>query len=287
MQPLFHGHEVVSPILSDNSKDISLFHALLDTMQELGFYYDEELENCSGQINIGVESFNSPQAFLLFYETFCNAEELLFHIANKPGQLTRQRIATNSRFKPISGKIGTQIVSEDITLSEALTMFNASCSDSIRGLEHKKNTVCLRDKDRLEIRIFNGSTEYKVWKENILLIGKMVEFSNRCADILKQKKEVTPEDEMLLWNREELRDEKKTLEDKLYIFLEMIFLDDNNLKQIYIERFYELERKIKETGTDKYNSYGIFKPVEFLGKFESKIDSPDNFAKSDPEDEGR
>ena len=39
---------------------------------------------------------------------------------------------------------------------------------------------------------------------------------------------------MLLFYREELREEGHTLEEELYILMEMIFLDDDKSKQIYI-----------------------------------------------------
>lgn len=278
----------MSPIISNNPKDISYFHALLDTMQELGFYYNEQLENCSGQINIGVDYFNSPQAMLIFIETFCNAEEVLFHIANKEGQLLRQSVHTNSRFKAISGRIGTRTVSEDITWDEVLTMFTATDwhkegDNQIKGLLHKKDSICLRDQNRFEIRIFNGSAEFEVWRENILLIGKMAEFANRCADILKQKKEITPEDENLLWLREELRDNDVTLEEKLYTLMDMIFLGDDKSKQIYVDRFYALEKKIEETKTDKYRTgYGDFSTVEFEEVYESQIEKTGGVISFDP-----
>ena len=113
----------------------------------------------------------------------------------------------------------------------------------------------------------------------------MAEFANRCADILNQKKEITTEDEELLWNREELREEDKSLEEKLYILMDMIFLDDDKSKQIYTNRFYALEEKIEETKTDKYIRNGKFGPVEFEEVYESQIEEPRTVITYDPDEE--
>ena len=244
-----NGEEIASPVFHDNEEDIAIFKAVLDTMNEMGFYYDEVFENCSGQINIGIDYFNSPQAILIFYELFCNAEEVLFHIANKEGQLIRQSVYNNSRFKPVSGRIGERLVDEDMTLQYVLNLLTPKTyvksdeKEHIESLLYKKDSICLRDKNRFEIRIFNGSAEFKIWLENMMLIGKMAEIANRCAEVLLLRDEAKPMDEQMLNLREELRDKNLSLEEKLYVFMDLIFRDNQSDKKRY--------RQVKKTAAGK------------------------------------
>ena len=274
------GEEIVSPPLHDLPEDVSKLCALLETMNEAGFYYDEEQENAAGQINIGLDYLNSTKAVINFFEIFGNCEELLFHISNKEGQLTRQSVYVNSRFKAISEIIGKRIIDEDITRYELLELlyvpFNNGYNEKkyIEKLQYKKNTVGIRDlniKDRarLEIRIPNGSTEYQVWIDNIRLYGKIVEISRKLAEI-QSKDEITDEEEKLLGMKEDLKDPRNTLEDKLFILMDLLFEDDE-IKQIYVNRFYTLQRRIKETGTDKYKPsiYGKYEPEFDMIDFEN------------------
>lgn len=253
------GTEIVCPPIHDKPEELSKICALLETMAEEGFYYDEKSGNAAGQINIGLDYLNSAKAVMNFYEIFGNCEELLFHICNVKGQLIRQQIYRNSRFKPISEIIGTRVVDEDISRIDLLKLlyppFNPRENDKvIPGLTYKKNTVGVRDlfssKARLEIRIPNGSTDYHVWIDNMRLFGKIVEVSRKLAEI-QEKDDITPEEEHLLWLKESLSDPNSSLEDKLYDLMDLLFEDDE-IKNIYVDRFYTLEEKIKETRTQKY-----------------------------------
>lgn len=282
------GTEIVCPPIHDKPEELSKICALLETMAEEGFYYDEKSGNAAGQINIGLDYLNSAKAVKNFYEIFGNCEELLFHICNVKGQLTRQKIYGNSRFKPISEIIGTRVLDEDISRIELLKLlyppFNPRENDKvIPGLTYKKNTVGVRDlfssKARLEIKIPNGSTDYHVWIDNMRLFGKIVEVSRRLAEI-QEKDDITPEEEHLLWLKENLSDPNSSLEDKLYDLMDLLFENDE-IKNIYVERFYTLEEKIKETRTQKYEyprvvkhpydekSFGI---VDFQQQYRSLIE---------------
>ena len=265
-------------------------------MQEQGYYYDENSENAAGQINIGIDYFNSALALATFYELFCNSEELLFHIANKEGQLIRQQVYVNSRFKPISERVGQRVIDEDISFEDMISYFtapndsqNIQKGKSIESLLFKKDSICLRDRNRWEIKIFNASTEFEVWKENILLIGKMAEIANRCADVILLKEDATQADEEMLELREELRDINLSLEEKLYVLMDLLFRERDDLKQIYINRFYILEEKIQETKTTKYEDQPYrrekaFGEVEFIRIYRSRIENSKGTITFDPND---
>ncbi len=288
------GREVITPIFHDTPEEIAVFRAMLETMEEQGYYYDENIGNASGQVNIGIDYFNSALALSIFYELFCNSEELLFHIANKEGQLTRQQVYVNSKFKPVSERVAQRVIDENISFEDMVSYLTApddmrkrKKGESIESLKWKKDSICLRDRNRFEIRIFNGSTEFKVWKENILLMGKMAEIANRCADVILLKEEATKEDEEMLELREELRDIDLPLEEKLYVLMDLLFRERDDLKQIYIDRFYILEQKIEETKTTKYQDppYRMekaFGEVEFVKIYQSRIENSKGTITFDP-----
>ena len=295
MMQLFQvGREVDTPVFHDTPEEIAVFRAMLETMEEQGYYYDEDIENASGQINIGIDYFNSALALSIFYELFCNSEELLFHIANKEGQLTRQQVYVNSKFKPVSERVGQRVIDEEISFEDMVSyltapddMRNRKKEKSIESLLFKRDSICLRDRNRFEIRIFNGSTEFKVWKENILLMGKMAEISNRCADVILLKEEATMADEEMLELREELRDIDLPLEEKLYVLMDLLFRERDDLKQIYIDRFYILKQIIEETKTTKYQDkpYRMekaFGEVEFKKIYQSRIENSKGTITFDP-----
>ena len=254
------GTEIVCPPIHDTPEEVAKICALLETMQEEGFFYDEEQENAAGQINIGLDYLDTAKSVKNFYEIFGNCEELLFHISNEEGQFTRQGIYINSRFKPISEIIGIRVLDEDITRKELLEKLYAPLFETkekhIEGLQFKKNTVGIRDLEskqnaRLEIRIPNGSTDFQVWLDNMRLYGKIVEMSRKIAEIEK-KEDITKDEEKIIWLKEDLANPNNTLEDKLYDLMDLLFEDDD-IKDIYVNRFYTLQQKIKETRTEKYD----------------------------------
>ena len=280
------GTEIVCHPFHDTPEEVANFCALLEAMKEMGFYYNEEDGNAAGQINIGLDYLNTPRSIMNFYEIFGNCEELLFHITNEEGQLTRQSVYVNSRFKAISEIIGTRSIDEDITREELLELFyvphfSREEEKNISGLQYKKNTVGVRDlgskeKERFEIRIPNGSTNYQTWIDNIRLFGKIIEMSRKLAEIEERGRteELTDKEIELLGLKEELKDQRNTLEDKLFILMELSFEDDE-IKQIYVNRFYTLQQIIRQTGTDRYsnktyNSEPAFGIVDFENLYRSK-----------------
>ena len=282
------GIEVCSKPFTDNVKDVSKFVAMCETLKDVGYYFDEEKENASGQINLGLDYLDSPKSIINFYEIFGNVEELLFYISNGNCQLTRQQIYRNSRFKPISEILGSRIIDEDISRDDVIKMFNiqaySTSEDAIKGLQYKKNTVCLRGKDeddyRLEIRIPNGGNDYEIWIDNIRLYGRMMQVSKKIADLMN-KDYITRDEENLIKLKLELEQKNISLDEKLVILMDLLF-DEVEYKKIYYERFNNTVKKIKESGTTKYDipkyikAEPIFDVVEFQEKYNSKIEEDAN-----------
>ena len=244
-----NGMEIISPIIHDNSDDLSKFAAVLDTIKEVGCYSDKQAMNTGAQINIGLDYLDSAESIIQFYELYGNVEELLYHISNPEGEMMRQPVYNNSRMKPFSGEIGIQTISEDITRKEVIEMFQPGTKKSLPGLEFKKNSICLRGKNdknyRLEYRIPNGTVDYTTWVDNIRLIGKIVEVSKTMGDIVRGTIEPTEKQLQMLSNKETLKDSTLSLEEKLYLLMDILF-DDDKTKQIYTNRFYILEQAISQ-----------------------------------------
>ena len=273
------GNEFVTDIFHDTPDEFSKVCALLETIKELGYKYDNEKKNASGQINIGLNYLDTTDAILNFFEIFGNCEELLFYISNEEGQIPRKNIYENKYSKPFSGSLGSLEIEEDMTRDDVIRLFTAKEDyitlellddieeayslgpkgmevqkqkiTSIPALEFKKNTVCLRSGNRLEIRIPNTSVEYEVWRDNIRLYGRIVEVSKEIADTFN-KSDLTEKEIRKIELKEELKNETKTIEEKLFILMELLFEDDE-IKKIYMDRFYCIQRKIKEEQITEYS----------------------------------
>ena len=278
-----NGIEVFPMYPFNNIKgDIAKFCGLCESMKDLGYYYSEVSGNAAGQINLGLDYLDTKEAILNFYEIYGNCEELLYYICNEEGQLFRQDVYTNSRIKAISEIIGKRVLDEELSRQDVIELFNNRAygeDKAIKGLQFKKNSVCLRgtnDKDyRLEFRIPNGGCNYKTWIDNIRLFGKMMEVSKQLADMMK-KDYLSNEEENLLRLKIDLQDNKLSNEEKLVMLMNLLF-KDNNIKQIYYNRYKSTVQKIKETGSTKYiNIHGSYEPgfdeVEFFGQYHTRME---------------
>ena len=105
-----NGKEINCIPFHDTEEDLASFKAVCDSLKDIGYYYDTISGNASGQINLGLSYLDSAAAIINFYEIFGNVEELLFYISNKKGDLTRQSLYQNSRFKPIGEILGKRII---------------------------------------------------------------------------------------------------------------------------------------------------------------------------------
>lgn len=276
-----NGNEVV-PVrpFHNTPEDVAKFCALCEAMSEVGYHYDEVYGNAAGQVNLGLDYLDTKEAILAFYEIYGNCEELLYYISSEEGQIFRQSIYSSSRIKPLSEIIGQRVIDEDLSRGEVIRLFSndGSRESGIRGLSYKKNSVCLRGTSnsdyRLEFRIPNGGCNYKTWIDNIRLYGKMMEKAKQIAELMK-KDYLTPEEESLIRLKIDLQDRNLSLEEKLDILMELLFEDDE-IKQIYYDRYSATLRKIRETGTNNYsNLYGHYEPdfdeVEFIEHYESRL----------------
>lgn len=267
------GLEFKPPVFHDGD-EVKKIASFFKTIKDLGFHYDENQNNCGGQINLGLDYLDTKESVLNFYQIYCNCEELLFYISNKEGQLSRQGIYRNSRFCPISELIGKRVIRDTATREELLYELFAEYYTSKLGLLYKKNTVCVRDLNsekeaRLEFRIPNGSADFEVWKDNIRLYGKIMEAAKTIENISKKDYLSEREEEQMDSFASLLYD--VPLEEKQYHLMNLLF-EDENLKDIYNRRYHATVREIERTGTTLYDykperevySDPAFSSVEFF-----------------------
>lgn len=294
-----NGSEVSTTKPFHNTKeDVAKFCGLCEAMKDMGYYYSEPSRNASGQINLGLDYLDTKEAILNFYEIYGNCEELLYYICNEEGQLFRQEVYSNSCIKAISEIIGKRVLNEDSSREDIIELFNIKLNlydntNRIEKLIYKKNSVCLRgncEEDyRLEFRIPNGGCNYTTWIDNIRLFGKIMEVSKKLADCIK-KDCLSNEEEELLNIKIDLQDKNLSLENKLFLLMNLLF-KDNNIKQIYYNRYISTIKKIEETHTDKYikrPSYHdpSFDEVEFTEQYHSRFEpdySGEGVIEYDPE----
>ena len=241
----------------------------------MGFYYDEKSHNCSGQINIGLDYLDTKESILYFFKIFGNCEELLYNICNPEGCVMWQTIVNNSRFKPISYVLSKISIPKDISRNQLIDLLSYG-GPYIR--EMKKDSVCIRDgrdkkRARLEVKISNGTADYDEWINNIRLFGKIAEISKRMADISLIEESKQAEEEISFFSRanklySQIRN-SISLEEKLMLLMNLLF-DDDNIKQIYINRFNKIKEMKKADGDVEfiYRNYSQngphFAPVDFL-----------------------
>ena len=269
-----NGEEISGPPFHDTKEELAIFKSMCDALKKMGFYYDKKSHNCAGQINIGLDYLDTKESILYFFKIFGNCEELLYHICNPEGEIMRQTMVNNSRFKPVSYILSKIKITKDISRNQLIDLLSYE-GPYIR--EMKKDSVCIRDghdkrRARLEVRIPNGTADYDDWINNIRLFGKIVEISKKMADIsLIEESELTEEEKSFFISANNLYSQirnSKTLEEKLMLLMDLLF-DDNNIKQIYINRYNRIAQMKKEAPEvariyRNYSPYGPhFAPVDF------------------------
>ena len=61
------GLEFKPPVFHDG-EEIKKIASFFKTIQDVGFYYDQENHNCGGQINLGLSYLDSKESVLNFYQ---------------------------------------------------------------------------------------------------------------------------------------------------------------------------------------------------------------------------
>ena len=258
---LQEGVEVVSPILTDNKKDVEEIYMVCSIMQRCG---QKTSENCGGHIHIGSDYLTSKEAYVNLFEIWGNAEKIICKMSNEKGKIPRMGLQEYA--SPISTKLNEAIESETLNLEseEDLEQFIGKVQDVQGDRYSGLNLLNINNgQNTIEFRIPNGTINPDTWIENARLFGRIVQISQKLAEIEKNP-EQSKEDERLLDLRNHLKEEIPEQE-KMEVLLSLLFSEEE--RQVYRERYIS-SSKLLEQIPDEKNPFQetIFRRVDFKKK---------------------
>lgn len=258
---LEEGVEITSPILTDNQEDIEDIYMVCTMLQKIE---NETNERCGGHIHIGSNYLKSKEAFINLFEIWGNAEEIICKISNEKNNIPRFTLQEYA--KPISPKINKAIEEGTINLEneEDLNSFieeiqnvqvNRYSSLNMFNINNGMNTI--------EFRISNGTLNPDTWIENARLYGRIVQMSQKIAEI-ERNPESTKEEKRLVDLKEYLKSEIPE-EEKMEILLDLLFKEDE--RELYRERYFSTIKMLEEA-PEGYNPLedARFSKVDFKRK---------------------
>ena len=255
------GVEVVSPILTDNKEDVEDIYIICTLLQKCG---QEITEKCGGHIHIGADYLTSKESYMNLFEIWGNTEKILCIISNEKGNIPRSGLQDYAT--PISPKLHKALEKGTINLEseEDLDKFVREIQKVQHSRESGLNLLNINDgKNTIEFRIPNGSINPDSWIENAKLFGRIIQVSQKLAEIEKQT-EITEEDRKLLDLRDMLKEEVPEQE-KLEILLELLFTEQERI--VYKERYISNSRLLEQLQNEENPLQGTgFRGVDFKNK---------------------
>lgn len=265
---LEEGVEIVSPILTDNKEDVEDIYMVCSMLQKCGH---DTNERCGGHIHIGSDYLKSKEAYVNLFEIWGNAEKIICKMSNEIGTIPRMGLQEYA--SPISPKLNEAIESETINLEseEDLEQFISEIQEVQESRYSGLNLLNINNgKNTIEFRISNGTTNPDTWIENARLYGRIVQISQKLAEIEKQP-EHSKEDEKLLDLKGQLKEEIPEQE-KMEILLELLFSEEE--RKVYRERYISSSELLEQIPDEK----NPFQETEFSRvDFKKKKHSLDEF----------
>lgn len=217
------GVEVVSPVLMDKEEDWESIKRVCEVLKAIGGTANK---TCGGHIHIGTNVLGvDKKAWENFVKVWAEAEPLLYMISNRRGEKTRSNAVKHAKMtKDKINSVNWQKVK--ILNDIGLSVFAQKISDEDRYKGLNLDNVGNPGKNTIEFRISNGTIDYDIWRENILLYGRLVQMAKiRSIDPTIKAKEFE-------------RFFEKDLEEKekLTRFLDLVFNDEEE-KKIFRSRW--------------------------------------------------
>ena len=255
------GVEITSPILTDNQEDIEDIYMVCTMLQKIE---NETNERCGGHIHIGSNYLKSKEAFINLFEIWGNAEEIICKISNEKNNIPRFTLQEYA--KPISPKINKAIEEGTINLEneEDLNSFIEEIQDIQVNRYSSLNMFNINNgMNTIEFRISNGTLNPDTWIENARLYGRIVQMSQKIAEI-ERNPDSTKEEKRLVDLKEYLKSEIPE-EEKMEILLDLLFKKDE--RELYRERYFSTIKMLEEA-PEGYNPLedARFSKVDFKRK---------------------
>lgn len=229
------GLELNSPVFYDTSEMWTRGACVCEIMKKNDFIANERT---ALHINIGGDYLKNLDEWKNLYRIWCVSEDIFYRISDEEGETIRSYARTfakkiNPKFEETEKNGTIQIDSvEDVEEFIEQLKDATKTSEGFRDREYGLNLLDVnnKDKNRVEIRIPNGSLNPKIIMENVKLYGKLFEVSKAI---------VTDENLRSKYNR--LISKKfDSEEDKLNALLNLLF-DEQEDKDIFLRRWKSIE----------------------------------------------
>lgn len=223
---IHNGVEIVSPIFHYTQKDLGNLKYVCDFMENNDFVASND---CGGHIHIGFDYFKSVKELEMLYIMYTNTQDVFFDICNRKGSTQRPKL--KSYAKPISNGLYLAITmhkfADNIKLDDFVHEMKELQQESKYFDINIQNAQSKR-KNTIEFRFPNGEINYEEVLLNITLIIKLCMAAKKYAYINKFDEAYTP---INLLQSDLSKDTRKN------ILLKMLFENDENLIEIYNERY--------------------------------------------------
>ena len=223
-----YGREIISPVLKlDNNDELYEVNYVLKLFQNINQSVND---SCGGHIHIGFDYMKSTSSLLNLIELWANMEYIFIVTSNKIGTIPRgvEYAAPISRdIERVLNQKSDDII--DMDFSELKLLIK-----SIQGTKGKTINflnIDSKNKNTIEFRSPNGTLNYNIWIQNIVLFANLIYVCQYISDVKNNQISITKNERTKILNiYNNLISSKDNLE-KLKLFL------DNDMKKIYIERF--------------------------------------------------
>lgn len=219
------GVEITSPILHYDENSLKQLKFICDFLNKNGF---KTTEDCGGHIHLGFDYIKNITHLQLVYYIYIHTEEILALMFNKEGTVLRDGAKVNARFlkEDMLNMFGKYIQINTNSIDIFLHLMKEVQKDRYTSLNILN--ALNPDKRTIELRLPNGTIDFKELNLNIILYTRILEkakyFSENVSDKIALKKLLSLSSDM-------------DILDKKNILLDILFDDDYELKNIFYDRF--------------------------------------------------
>ncbi len=238
------GTEIVSAVLDDTEESWEKLRDICEFIQAIGGRVNK---SCGGHIHIGANIIGvDKEAWKTLLDVWKEAEPLIYMMSNKRGEITREGAILHyakmntDKIEKIDWNSISIRNDEDIKKIAQKTHENAS--DRYRALN--LTNLITQKHNTIEFRLSNGTIDYDILRENILLYGRLVQMAKMHS--------IDPN-----WKRKELElfKEHDILEqEKVERFLNLVF-DEEEEKKIFYDRWESKVGEIPIFGENSVKTY--------------------------------
>lgn len=220
-----NGIEFTSPIYHYDKKSLQDLKNMCSFLNKNNFTYRDE---AAGHIHFDINIFSNVKELMMFYKIFCNNEDILFLIFNRPNSVIRDNVEKYA--VPISKSLNNNIVNSFHPKFSEIEQFISFVHYSQNGKYSSINinNVFDNSKNTIEIRCPNIEMNFEYLHENLMLISYLIMVSKNASKEDKYSKN------NILINMFTVN---MPIEKRKDILLKLLFSDNNYLYNIFDYRF--------------------------------------------------